>query len=75
MDYLKVVGHDSLVRDVSTGAIINTSQTEYQEYMERRRIAEDRNRQISQHEEDINNIKNDLKEIKSLIIEFMNKKD
>jgi hypothetical protein len=71
--FLKVVGHDGLVRDPSTGAIINTNRTEYEEYMTRRRHAEDRENAISQHTDEINNLKNELQEIKSLILQVLNK--
>ena len=32
MTYLKVKGHDGLVRDISNGAIINTNNAEYDRY-------------------------------------------
>lgn len=73
MDYLKVLGHEGLVRDVSTGAILNTNRTEYDEYMARQRKHEEREAEIKKHSEDINSIKNDLDEIKSLILKVLNK--
>jgi predicted transcriptional regulator len=73
MDYLKVIGHDGLVRDTSSGAIINTNRTEYEDYMARRQQAKDRETAISQHTDEINNLKNELQEIKSLILQVLNK--
>lgn len=73
MDYLKVLGHESLVRDTSTGAILNTNKTEYEEYLARQRKAEEKEATIQQHSEDINSIKNDMQEIKSLIFKILNK--
>lgn len=73
MDYLKVIGHEALVRDRSSGAIINTNKAEYEEYMERVRAAEERENMISQHSEEINNIKNDLNEIKQYLLQIINK--
>jgi len=75
MQYLKVEGHNGLVRDTSTGAIINTNRTEYEEYMARKRIAEQRELEISKHSEDINILKNEMQEIKSLILQLLHKKD
>jgi hypothetical protein len=72
-DFLKVIGHDGLVRDSSSGAIINTNRTEYEEYMVRMREAEQRENAISQHTVEINNIKNELQDIKSLILQLLNK--
>ena len=36
MDYIKVKGHDHLIRDPKTNAIINTNMSEYNEYLSRR---------------------------------------
>ena len=38
--FLKVEGHAGLVRDMSTGAILNKNRTEYEEYLERIKQAE-----------------------------------
>lgn len=73
MQYLKVQGHNGLVRDTSSGAIINTNRTEYEEYMERVRLAEEKDQLISQHTNEINNMKNELREIKDLLIRLVNK--
>ena len=73
MKYLKVAGHASLVRDTSTGAILNTNKSEYEEYIARQRQAEEREAEISQHTEDINNIKNELQDIKSLLLQILKK--
>ena len=73
--FLKVEGHNGLVRDMSTGAIINTNRTEYEDYMARKRLAEQRELEISKHSEDINILKNEMQEIKSLILQLLHKKD
>lgn len=70
--YLKVQGYEGLVRDTSTGAIINTNRTELDNYLRQKEIVEQRDLQISKNTEDINNIKNDLHEIKSLIYQLLN---
>jgi predicted transcriptional regulator len=71
--FLKVLGHEGLVRDTATGAILNTNRTEYEEYVAVQRKAADREAEISQHTEDINNIKSDLQEIKSLLLTILKK--
>lgn len=73
-DFLKVEGHASLVRDISTGAILNNNRTEYEEYLDRKRKAEAREAEISQHTEDINNIKNELSDIKMLLKQLISTK-
>ena len=64
MDYLKVEGHDGLVRDVNTGAIINNDDSA----IEARR----KPKHLSSALEDINMLKNELFEIKSLLKEIRN---
>jgi wobble nucleotide-excising tRNase len=72
--FLKVEGHASLVRDTATGAILNNNRTEYEEYLDRKRKAESREAEISQHTEDINNIKNELSDIKQLLLQLVSTK-
>lgn len=77
MSYLKVKGHDGLVRDISNGAIINTNNAEYERYMKQKKAAQERQSQldqVSKHTEDINNIKNELQEIKSMILQLLTHK-
>lgn len=73
MEYLKVQGHSGLVRDTSSGAIINTNKAEYHEYMERVRASEEKEALLSQHTVEINNIKNELQDIKVLLLQLVNK--
>jgi hypothetical protein len=67
MQFLKVQGHDGLVRDTTSGAILNTNLTEYENYMKQRELALKRNQQLDMQAEEINNIKSELSEIKSLL--------
>jgi wobble nucleotide-excising tRNase len=72
--FLKVEGHAGLVRDTTTGAILNNNRTEYEVYLATRRKAEAREAEISQHTEDINNIKNELQDIKMLLQQLVSTK-
>ncbi len=67
MSRLKVQGYDSLVRDTSTNAIINTSRSDYQIYMQRRHAREDQSDKIRGAIKEINSLKKELREIKELI--------
>ena len=69
---LKVEGHEHLVRDVNSGAIVNTNVTEYQLYMKRVKSREQQGDQIRSAVKEINNLKTELREIKSLIKELVN---
>ena len=63
MDFIKVSGHDGLVRDQKTGAIFNVDDSA----IESRR----KSKQLSSALDDINNLKNDVSEIKSLLRELI----
>ena len=63
MDYIKVEGHDGLVRDQNTGAIINVDHSA----MESRR----KTKHINSALEDINMLKDEISEIKSLLRELV----
>ena len=57
MDFIKVKGHDGLVRDKNTGAIINLDDSAI--------VARRKSKQLSSLD-DINMLKNEVSEIKSL---------
>lgn len=67
MSRLKVQGYDSLVRDTSTNAIINTSRSDYQIYMSRVQARESQGDKIRGAVKEINSLKKELREIKELI--------
>ena len=63
MDYLKVEGHDGLVRDQNTGAILNLDDSA----IEARR----KSKHLGSALDDINKLKNEVSEIKSLLRELI----
>lgn len=64
---VKVAEDTSLVRDVTTGAILNTNKTELEAYKQRKQ----REQKLLQLEKDTNCIKNELQEIKHLLRALM----
>ena len=70
---LKVEGYENLVRDVSSNAIVNTNRSEYQLYMARVRAREQQGDEIRSAVKEINNLKAELREIKSLLQEVIKK--
>ena len=74
-NYLKVEGSDSLVRDVSTHAIINTNSVEYDKYLLRKRNIESQHEELTRNTNDINIIKQELSEIKDLLLLSLKLKD
>jgi hypothetical protein len=67
MKILKVSGHDDLVRDTSSNAIVNTNMSGYAEYVNRRKAIQQEKEVIAQQGEEINNIKSELSEIKQML--------
>jgi hypothetical protein len=67
MTFLKVEGKEGLVRDPSTNAIINVNQDEYQKYLARR------NKKTSDAQR-IENLENELSEIKRMLSILINNK-
>jgi len=72
MDYIKVKGHDGLIRDSKTNSIINTNMSEYQEYISRKKVKNEEQQKIQNLESDVATIKDDLSEIKSLLRSLTN---
>ena len=70
---LKVEGHDGLVRDVSTFAIINTNDTEYAAHISRKKLLDVRKTQAAKQQEEINNLKDDILEMKNMLAELLSK--
>ena len=63
MEFIKVSGHDGLVRDKNTGAIINLDDSAI--------VARRKSKQLSSALDDINMLKNEVSEIKSLLRELI----
>ena len=73
MSNVKVEGYESLVRDVKSNAIVNTNRSEYQIYMARIRAREKQGDEIRNAVKEINTLKAELREIKSLLQEVTKK--
>ncbi len=74
MDRLKVEGYKGLERDINSKAIINTNRSTYESYMksmENKKIERD---QLRDTVREINTLKCEMHEIKSLLIQLMDKK-
>jgi len=72
MTYLKVEG-TKLVRDTRSGAIINQDKDGLETYLNRRRIMESQKEEINNVKSEIKELKEDLADIKSLIIKLLEK--
>ena len=66
-DYLKVQGHSNLVRDMNTNAIINKDKSAYNLAKRRAEEAQRQRDEIRGATREINNIKCEMHEIKSML--------
>ena len=69
----KVEGHPDLVRDEYTSAIVNTNKSEYEKYMQRKKAMMQNRDEIRDACREINNLKQELFEIKDLIKKLVGK--
>ena len=73
MAKLKVEGHENLVRDTVSNAVINSSTSEYRIYMAKYRAREQQSDELRNACKEINTLKTELREIKSLITKVLEK--
>ena len=73
MAKLRVEGHESLVRDTVSNAVINSSTSEYKIYMSKYRAREKQSDELRNACKEINTLKAELREIKSLIKKVIEK--
>lgn len=73
MRYLKVQGNDGLVRDMTSNAIINTNNADYEIYLEHKNNALSKKNEILRQANEINNIKSDINDIKQMLLSLLNK--
>jgi len=66
-EHLKVEGHDNLVRDTSSKAIINTNINAYETAKRRAEEAQRQRDEIRDTNRELNNLKCEMHEIKSLL--------
>ena len=67
------MGHEDLIRDIKSNAIVNTNKNEYQIYMNRIKSREKQGDQIRNTIKEINILKQELFEIKELLKEVIKK--
>jgi predicted transcriptional regulator len=67
MDYSKIIEHDTLVRDNSTGAVINIDKITFEDI---KRIRNG-NFSMKQLQSDVENLKHELSDIKNLLRELI----
>ena len=71
-NFIKVEGNDNLVRDRNTNQIINTNESEYQQYITRRKQKKLEKEKALNVERDISSLRNEITEIKDLLRSLVN---
>jgi uncharacterized FlaG/YvyC family protein len=71
--YLKVEGHDGLVRDQKTGAILNINKSEIETAREQKKLRMQKLKEEEQLKQAVAQLETDVKEIKSLLSQIAEK--
>ena len=72
MKHSHVEGHTDLIRDNSTGAILNNDSSQYNQYLSQRAKRKQGTERIDNMENDLKSLKDDINEIKTLLKELSN---
>ena len=72
-NYTPVEGNSGLYRDSESKTIVNRDKKAYLAYMTRKKSMEDKNSELNQMKEDIDNVKGELGEIKGLLSTLVQK--
>jgi len=70
---LKVEGHPNLKRDAVTGAIINSNNSAYQNYLIKKAKNNAEKNEIENMKIDINQLKTDISDIKNILLKLIEK--
>ena len=68
MKFKRVEGHNNLVRDSRTGAILNTNTTEIERARKIKQISDERQEHINSLTEEVKGLKKDMNQIKDLLL-------
>jgi|TARA_B100000242_G_scaffold32187_1_gene19235 hypothetical protein len=75
MTVLKIKDRDHLVKDIETGAVINTDTQAYEKRIKLRFETQRQRDQLRDAVREINTIKSEMHEMKSLLIKLVEKED
>lgn len=67
MEIINIKNRPDLVRDMASGAILNTNRGEYENYLIRRQRKQEQQRILENQEAVINTLRNEVNELKSLV--------
>ena len=73
-EFIKVKDHPNLARDTNSRAVVNTNLAAYEAAVKRSRAAQQQKDELRDAVRDINNLKCEMHEIKSLLLQLVDKK-
>ena len=73
-EYIQVEDNPNLARDTNSRAIVNTNMDAYRAAVARSRAAQKQKDELRDAVRDINSLKSEMHEIKSLLLQMMDKK-
>lgn len=73
-DYMRVEGISGLYRDPHSKAIINMDQAGYDSYIAQKQANERKRLDQQEMQKEIDNIKNDVSDIKKMLLQLLEKK-
>ena len=73
MSLIKIENFENLVKDTRTIAVVNTSKSEFQLYLRQRQERNKNGDKLRNACKEINNLKSELREIKSLLVKVLEK--
>ena len=73
MSLIKIQNFEHLVKDNKTNAVVNTSKSEFQLYLRQRQERNKNGDKLRNACKEINNLKSELREIKSLLVKVLEK--
>jgi Skp family chaperone for outer membrane proteins len=65
--FVRIENKEGLVRDLSSGAVINTNRSDYELHLQQKKVREELDNQTKQNTDKINKIESDLTEIKDML--------
>ena len=73
IELIPVEGKSGFYRDPESTAVINCDKKAYSDYMKRKKISKAKSNELDKMKEDINNVKDELGEIKGLLSNLVQK--
>jgi Skp family chaperone for outer membrane proteins len=65
--FVRIENKEGLVRDLSSGAVINTNRSDYELHLQQKKVREELDNQTKQNTDKIDKIESDLTEIKDML--------